>query len=145
MTSSKPNPYQAPHAVPALPLGTGADVALPEKDLKKANAIIKDAGQFWLAGILCIFCALIGAVIVPIWYSIRLFQWHGLRKRFPALMNIDAAPGSLSKKFQSAQWKLIVGLAIGCVIFLLVLAMLVLPLLISVESQSNVRSSVQVR
>ena len=139
MSSSDPNPYQAPNAVPALPVGTGADVVLPEKDLKKANAIIKDAGQFWLACILCVFCALIGAIIVPVWYSIRLLQWHGLRKRFPALMNVNAAPGSLSKKFQSSQWKLIVGLVMGCVIFVLVLGLLLLPLFITVEPQSNVQ------
>lgn len=105
------NPYAAP--VVNVP-GPHRGPSLPPEDLKKIESIVKDAGQFWLALILCLFCSGIGGLIVPIWYTVRLLQWGKFSKRYPELMASNAPAGSLPAKFRSSQWKLIVGLAFGC-------------------------------
>ena len=60
---SSNNPYSAPNV--AFPKKTTS--GLPLKDQKKVDAIIKDANQFRLAIIICIFCSGLGVIIIPIW------------------------------------------------------------------------------
>lgn len=79
----------------------------------KAEAIVKDAGQFWLALLMCIFCTALGALIVPIWYGVRLAQWHGLAKANPILVG-DGPPMSLQLRFQRARTFLLIGVIGGC-------------------------------
>ena len=113
-----------PYASPAYADRTSDQLpfAIDPADRIKIDAVIKDAGQFWLAIALCILCSAIGALIIPFWYLARLLQWNGLAKKYPALTVQGAPPGSLQAKFQSSQWKLIVGIAVGGGIFLCVLA-----------------------
>ena len=107
----QPNPYQAPNSscVPG-----DVDVGeIPQRDLKKIQGIVNEAGQFWLAIILCLFCSGLGMIAIGPWYGIRLFQWYSMSKQHPQLLAPGHPPGSLPKRFQSAQWKLWVGLSAG--------------------------------
>ena len=110
-----------PYATPQIPAAKEVKPSqFPPNDQQKIEAIIKDAGQFWLAIILCLFCVGIGSLIVPIWYGVRLGQWNKLSKKYLELGDPHAAAGSLPAKFQSAQWKLIVGIVLGCLLFVCV-------------------------
>lgn len=113
------NPYSAPSAIPP---SNQQHAALPiaEPDLKTIQIIIKDAGQFWLAIILCLLCSGIGSLIIGPWYISRLMQWSRLKNKYPGLMD-PAPPKTLPTNFQNAQWKLIVGITFGGIILLLVL------------------------
>ncbi len=113
------NPYAAPAPDNAIPQ---VDFGLEAVDKKKIDAVVKDAGQFWLAIILCLCCSGIGALIIPVWYLIRLLQWNKFANKYPVLLNPDAPAGSLPAQFRSARWKLILGLAFGGFIFLSLLA-----------------------
>ena len=129
MNQPEDNPYAAP---PSVPSPGQAIPELPAADQKKVEAIIKDAGQFWLAIILCILCNGIGSLIVPIWYGVRLSQWSRLGRQYPFLLTPGAAPGSLAQKFVSSRWKLMVGLLFGLMmiglLFLYVLFLVLVPL-----------------
>lgn len=96
-------------------------IELDPKDRKKVEAVIKDAGQFWLAIILCIVCSAICAIIIPIWYLVRLLQWNALGTKYPALMAPGVPANTIQAKFQSSQWKLIVGMLVGGVVFAFVI------------------------
>ena len=89
------NPYAAPSS--AEPSHDPLPVDLNPKDLAKVEAVVKDAGQFWLAIILCVVCSGIGALIVPIWYLVRLLQWRYLANKHPALLSTGATPGSIQQ------------------------------------------------
>ena len=110
---------QNPYATPTYtePKSEFVPINLDPKDRKKAEAVIKDAGQFWLAIVLCFVCSAIGALIVPIWYLIRLLQWHSLAGKYPELLAEGVPSSSIQAKFKSSQWKLIVGMAVGAVMF----------------------------
>lgn len=110
------NPYAAPAVVEAQ-LVNGLQV--PEKDKEKIAAIIKDANQFWLALILCLLCSIVGAMIVPIWYFSRFQQWNKMSSKYPALNNPDASPKSVTARFQAAHWKLITGMSVGLLLWLI--------------------------
>ena len=127
--TNEPNPYAAPLAETVhaqVKIGK-----IPERDLAKIGAIIKDAGQFWLAIILCILCSLLGAAIIPIWYGIRLVQWSNMSKKYPGLLTPNSPPKSLPSQFQSAQWKLWVGLGVGFVLAILIFGTLAFSFLVS--------------
>ncbi len=131
--TNDPNPYAAPTQVAAG--GSEEYQSIPAGDLKKIQAIIKDANQFWLAILLCFLCSAIGMVLIGPWYLVRLLQWSSMANAYPHLRNGQAPPGSLAQRFQSAQWKLIVGLAVGLLIGMVVVAFLILPsLLLGVSS-----------
>ena len=121
MSNEFQNPYSPPSAAVEPVKTTGGNIPFEPGDEKKVEAVVKDASQWWLAIILCILCSAIGAIIVPIWYTIRLIQWYKYSSKYPQLMDPNAPAGMLSARFQSSNWKLIVGLVIGCVILLLVL------------------------
>ena len=120
-----PNPYSPP-TTNVVAQEVESDFGLSPKDLKKAKAIIKDANQFWLAIILCVVCTMVAALIFPIWYTFRLWQWNSLAKKYPVLVAPQSAE-QLPTRFKSAQWKLIVGMIAGFLIFIGLLALLFLP------------------
>jgi len=95
--------------------------------MSKLEAVIKDAGQFWLAIILCLICNGVGSLLIGPWYIARLRQWSNLKKKYPALMN-PAPPKTLQSKFQSAQWKLIVGISFGGAMLLFVIFYLIVTI-----------------
>ena len=114
--SEQPNPYAAPQAdVTVAPHAVKIDPA----SLKKIEAIIKDAGQFWLAILMCIVCSALGSVIIGPWYLVRLLQWNSMAQAHPMLLEQNVPRGSLAQRFQSAKIKLIIGMSFGAVIFLL--------------------------
>lgn len=121
--SDFPNPY----AISAMgpPEEQTGPLNITGPDMSKIEAVIKDAGQFWLAIILCLVCNGIGSLLIGPWYIARLTQWNNLKKKYPALMN-PAPPKTLQSKFQSAQWKLIVGISFGGVMLLFVILYLIL-------------------
>lgn len=119
------NPYTAPQTTPGASGHNPQDSILPE-DLKKVEAVAKDAGQFWLAILMCIFCSALGSVLISPWYGIRLSQWYSLKGRYPQLLDPNAPPGSIQKQFQSAQWKLIVGICFGVFILFCVFCFVLL-------------------
>jgi hypothetical protein len=96
------------------------------KDRKKINAIIKDAGQFWLALVLCIFCGLIGMLLLGPWYLVRLLQWNAMSNAYPQLLDPNTPQGSLPRRFQAAKWKLIVGLVGGLMLAIAMMGLTVL-------------------
>ncbi len=129
MSKDSGNPY----APTAFPIETPAvDAAL----LAKVNAINKDAGQFWLAMLLCLLCSALGSLIIGVWYGVRLLQWNAIAKSQPLLMVPNAAPGSVAAKFQGAKIKLIIGMVFGIVILFAVFAYVgFLVLFVSIPSQ----------
>ena len=118
---SEENPYASPSVNPPVDPLEEYRIRLDGRDQKKAEAVVKDAGQFWLAIILCVFCSGLGSIIVPIWYTARLMQWSRLANKYPDLMAADVPKKSFQAKFQSSQWKLITGLIFGCFVLGLVM------------------------
>ncbi len=116
MTNDATNPYASPTLRAADPL----DVAIDPVAIVKAKAIIKDAGQFWIAILLCIFCTGLGAIIIGPWYLIRLVQWSSLARSQPMLVDPNVPHGSIAQRFQSAKPKLIIGICFGAAVLLLV-------------------------
>ncbi|EGF26008.1 hypothetical protein RBWH47_01203 [Rhodopirellula baltica WH47] len=116
------NPYAAGNVIDsASNVGPGG---LSPEVVKKTEAIIKDARQFWLAIILCFFCSGIGLIIICPWYLIRLLQWRSLAKQHPFLTEPNAPTGSLPKRFQSAKLKLILGIVFGLLTFVVLIGLL---------------------
>ena len=121
MTGDQPNPYAAPETDSTAASKGNFDPA----SLKKIEAIISDAGQFWLAIIMCLVCTGLGALIIGPWYLVRLIQWNSMAKAQPMLLAPNVLRGSLEQRFQSAKIKLIIGISFGAVILLLVILLLV--------------------
>jgi hypothetical protein len=121
MTRDSQNPYASPQADSTFASQAHADQAT----LTKIEAIIKDAGQFWSAILMCIFCTGLGAIIIGPWYLIRLIQWSSIARAQPMLLDPNVPRGSLAQRFQSARTKLIIGMSFGALVFLLVLLLLV--------------------
>ena len=70
---------------------------------------------------------MVAALFFPIVYTIRLWQWNSLAKKYPVLVAPQSA-GQLPKRFKAAQWKLIVGMIAGFLIFIGLLVWLILPI-----------------
>jgi hypothetical protein len=123
MTIDQPNPYASPMAI-----STGlSDVAIDPVLLAKAETIIKDAGQFWIAILMCVLCTGLGSIIIGPWYLVRLMQWNALARSQPMLVDASAPVGSIAYRFRSAKTKLIIGICFGATILLFVaLAVVVL-------------------
>jgi hypothetical protein len=117
LSSDQPNPYAAPQAEvpPTWAVNAGQN---------KIEAVIKDANQFWLAIFLCIFCSGLGAIIIAPWYLARLWQWNSLAKAQPLLLDPQVPHGSIQQRFQSARWKLMVGIGFGPLVLMLMLTCL---------------------
>ena len=129
-STDNPNPYASP-STPAADLPTVDPNAgrISTQDARKIAAIIKDASQWWLAIILCLFCTAVGMIVVGPWYGFRLVSWHSFAKKYPFLLEANPLRGSTAYKFQSAKWKLLCGLIIGLFLAGLVFIGLVLPVL----------------
>ncbi len=117
MTNDQSNPYASPQTESTFAWQGNYDPA----SLKKIEAIIKDAGQFWLAILLCIVCTGVGTIIIGPWYLVRLMQWNSMAQAHPMLLAPNVPHGSLEQRFRSAKIKLIIGMSFGAVIFLLVI------------------------
>ena len=113
---SSTNPYSTPQP------GGGAFSpqanAIDPLDRTKIDAIIKDASQFWLAIVICIFCSALGSLIVPIWYFVRLQQWNQLAKKYPSLAH-PRSQATPPNAFRSAKWQLTTGIVAGIVVLCL--------------------------
>ena len=108
--SFSPNPYASPAAV-----GPVVDShQMPPDAVAKAETIIKDAGQFWLAIIMCLCCTGLGSLIIGPWYFFRITQWNSLSSTYSYLRE-QAPPGTLAARFQGAKTKLIIGMSFGIV------------------------------
>ncbi len=132
MPTDQINPYEST----AFPLGPEA-LAVDTVLLAKVNAIIKDAGQFWIAILLCILCSALGSLIIGIWYAVRLKQWYAIAKSQPLLMEPNVAPGSVASKFQGAKIKLIIGMVFGIVIVLALISYLGIIILVATSAIPN--------
>jgi hypothetical protein len=128
----QPNPFAPPTPVTDSPAASQAQ--FDPAAVKKIEAVVKDAGQFWLAILLCIFCSGLGAIIIGPWYFVRLLQWNALAKHQPMLLDPSVPRGSLAQKFQSAKVKLIIGMCFGAVI-------LVLSVLFLISAMASVRQA----
>lgn len=118
---SPTNPYQQPTSTTGTPAqAAGADLNLSVSDVKKIEAIIKDAQMVALAVLLCLLCSGCGFIIIGPWYLARLIQWNGWATKCPGLIDPGAEYGSLQQRFQSAKSRLIIGLGIGAAMFVLV-------------------------
>ena len=115
------NPYAAPQAGIAAALPQSAD----RVTVTRVEAIIKDAGQFWLAILMCIFCTGLGAIIIGPWYFVRLLQWHAIARAQPMLVDPHVPHGSLAQRFQAARTRLIIGMSFGGVVLLLLLVLII--------------------
>lgn len=115
MSMDRPNPYTSPMAN----FGAAPPGAVDPRTVEKAEAIIKDAGQFWLAILMCIFCSALGSIIIGPWYLVRLLQWNSLATRQPMLLDPNVPRGSIAQRFQSAKTKLIIGICFGAVALLI--------------------------
>lgn len=111
----RPNPYTSPNSFPGGNFGAPPPGAFDPRAAEKAEAIIKDAGQFWLAILMCIFCSALGSIIIGPWYLIRLLQWNALATRQPMLLDPNVPRGSVAQRFQAAKIKLIIGMCFGVV------------------------------
>jgi len=110
-----PNPYAAPTS-PTLDQPDPSSIILEPKDMKRAEAVVKDAGQFWLAILVCVLCSILGALLIPFWYTFRLWQWNSLARKYPELVADGTPKNSFQAKFKSSRWKLIVAIVVGALI-----------------------------
>lgn len=110
------NPYASNVSFPSYSIDDNGQV--PPAIVKKAEAIIKDAGQFWVAIILTFLCSGCGFVLVGPWYLFRLIQWNSISSQYPQLTEPNPPYGSLSQRFQSARTKLLIGMICGVILFL---------------------------
>jgi hypothetical protein len=132
MSNNPTNPYASTSMPPeGNHIPAGVDPAL----LAKINAIVKDAGQFWLAMILCLCCSALVIIFIGIWYAVRLMQWNSIANSQSWLMVPNAPPGSLPAKFQSAKTKLIIGMVFGFVVLFLVFAYVCLVVFLGATTQ----------
>ena len=124
--SQPPMDYN-PYASPAATLGGNPNpnpYSLDPKDLTKVEAVIKDAGQWWLAVAISVLCSAIGFMLIGIWYFARLMQWRTLAPKYPVLLVPTADRTSLPSRFQKAKTNLILGMSIGAVLALCIFALL---------------------
>jgi len=121
LNPNQPNPYAPPSTVTE----TVSPGHFDPVSLKKIEAIVKDAGQFWIAILMCIFCTGLGSIIIGPWYLVRLLQWNSLAKADPRLLDPAVPRGSIAQRFQSAKGKLIAGMSFGVFIFVLSVLFLV--------------------
>ena len=112
------NPYAAP-TLDTLPASSDPVESLPPDDAKLARTIVQDANQVLVAILLCVFCSVVGGVIVPIWYLFRLLQWTRLANAYPELLAPNPPLGSLADGFRRARNKLIGGAIAGTVLLML--------------------------
>jgi hypothetical protein len=86
---------------------------------KKIEAIISDANHTVIAILLCINWVGFGGILVGLWYLIRLRQWHAIAKAYPALLEAEAPWDDFSLRFTAAKKKLVLGVSIGFLTFIL--------------------------
>jgi hypothetical protein len=98
---------------------------MPEFDLTdrgaaRAKAVASDAGYVWAAVLVPFCCPVVGLplfILMLPWYSYRLYCWYQLNDEFSELRypNSLSPHGLLAANFQSAKWRLIVGVVFGVI------------------------------
>jgi hypothetical protein len=120
-----PNPFASPAAI-------GVDdqqqksretpvFDLTERGAKQAKAIVDEADMvYWTIVVAICCCSLLWPLLLP-WYGYRLWCWHRLNQQFSELCNPNSfSPhGALAGSFQDAWLKLIVGVVVGALMWLL--------------------------
>jgi hypothetical protein len=119
------NPYSSPITDPAVDPRGGPQIALDAATLKKVEAIIKDAGQYWLAILICLVCSALGSIIIGPWYLARLLQWQQIARQQPQLLTPGAPRGTLEQRFQTAKRHLMIGIGFGGLVLLVMIGALV--------------------
>ncbi len=93
--------------------------------VKRAAAIVADAGRVYLLIILSLCVCRIGWLVMGPWYAYRLYSWYEMNRTYSELRNPRprvSAYYSLALDFQAAKTRLWVGFVVGGMAFLLVLA-----------------------
>jgi hypothetical protein len=114
------NPYAAPQH-------TGPPLVEPDSDFEDQaliEEIIKDASHFWVAIPFCFCCAIIGLIVIPIWYLSRLKQCQQLQTKYPELLDENGDIKNLARRFRRAKLKFRIGLVGAGLAFLLYLLMI---------------------
>lgn len=120
------NPYASPQGAqnyrPRQPNGK-AVFDLTEYGAKRAKAIVADADMWLAVWVLSCICGPVWLFLFP-WYLYRLYSWYDLHTTFEELRfpNSLSPHGDLAVKFNSAYWRLMTGVVIGA-IFWLILAL----------------------
>ena len=122
------NPYAASAVVSSAQVGS---VVQDPMIIKKAEAIIKDAGQVLLAVLIGFLCTGLAAFVIGPFYLYRLFGWNKLAQQCPALLSPGSPPGSLEQRFQAAKGKLIGGVIVGGILLTLVMAVILMAVFTS--------------
>ncbi|MEM7317120.1 MAG: hypothetical protein AAF497_28635 [Planctomycetota bacterium] len=129
------SPMQAPTQQPINPyaasgITSSSNVAIVQDPaiIQRAETVIKDAGQVILAVLIGFVCTGLAAFIIGPFYVYRLYSWNRLAEECPALLSPGAPQGSLEQRFQAAKGKLIVGVVIGCVLFVMFMGAIVLAM-----------------
>lgn len=128
------NPYAAPTVIdpPASPnRSSNPDFDLTEKGAARAKAIVNEAGSVrLLCGLACI-CAPVWVLMLP-WFSYRLYCWHDLNSTYAELRNPNSFSqhGELAADFVNAKSKIIVGMVVGGILWLIMIGTVVLETLL---------------
>lgn len=118
------NPYQPPVFADGGMQSTNlseVDFRVSPEDLKKAEALINEGEQFWVAIVATIFNPLLGILLLGPRNFFLYLQWQTLAARYPVLTASDSVRGSLPDKFLKAKLKLQICMSIGVVLLLLIL------------------------
>jgi len=122
------NPYASPAALnesATTVVWDGPFVAdLTPYAVKRAAAIVADAGRVYLLIFLSLCICRIGWLIMGPWYAYRLYSWYEMNRTYSELRNPRprvSAYYSLALDFQAAKTRLWVGFVVGGLAFLLVL------------------------
>lgn len=90
-------------------------VRIPDQEIEKIEAILKDAKQVTIGILMCLFLVAIGGFIIGPWYFYRAIQWNSFSKKYPFLVDPNAARDSLAGEFTSAKSNLYLGVIIGAI------------------------------
>jgi RsiW-degrading membrane proteinase PrsW (M82 family) len=124
------NPYTASSIDPRRNSSDVPSEFLSPQDAKKAENVIREANQFWLAILAAIFCNALGMLFIVPWYTARLIQWIRLAEKYPGLLVSNPPSYSLADRFQRSKWKLIVCIIAGVVLLLFFVSLIALFLMV---------------
>lgn len=111
--------YKNPYAERTEPARCIQESDIEPALLKKIEVIIYDANHTVLAIGLCITWLGLGGILVGLWYLVRLRQWNAIARAYPALLESEAPWDDFSLRFTAAKKKLVLGVSIGFLTFIL--------------------------
>lgn len=116
------NPYASPRTgEPAVQEGGVLVQDLTEAGAKRARAVVADSKSvIWVVCLAWCVCAPAWFLMLP-WYAYRLYCWYDLNGTFGDLRSPNALSphGELAMKFQDARSRLLLGVIVGAVLWLL--------------------------